>query len=488
MRARVILAVMACAAILLPGCGGDDTASDGAPSGDTTADLLPCPVDALDGAKQPVEIVLWHSYIVRQATALQQIVDAYNASQDRVHITTEYQGSDIEALQKVQRALPQKDLPALMAMGDWTTQFMVDTGAVVPAQSCIEADPDGGARWDDLIPAVRAGYSVDDVLWPAAYGLSSTMLGYNRDHFRRANLDPDKPPRTLAEIRTAAEKIKAAGITDLPFVTKADPWKMEFWSTGAGETIVDQDNGHAGRATASTFDNPATREAMTWLSEMARDGLMKSESAADGNINDALAVATQSSSMLLTESSAMTTIAAIVEGSTDPADLELPGGAKIPPGLNLQLDLGAASFPGIEAPGRVQIGGSAWYMAGIVPDEQQAAAWDFLKYFNSPENQVIWLLEGSNLPAFKGIDEDPAVKEEFASGLAGKSLKVINDDLIALDPKFTGPIIGPYDDVRTAIRTAMEDTMLNGKDPTQAVKDADAAIDKLIQQYDDANF
>ncbi len=69
-----------------------------------------------------------------------------------------------------------------------------------------------------------------------------------------------------------------------------------------------------------------------------------------------------------------------------------------------------------------------------------------------------------------------------------KALATIYGDLVALDPKFTGPIIGPYDDVRTSIRSAMEDTMLNGKDPTQAVQDADAQIDELLRRYDDANF
>ena len=44
------------------------------------------------------------------------------------------------------------------------------------------------------------------------------LLYYNRNHFRRAGLDPDTTPQTFAEVRADAEKIKAAGIVDKPFV------------------------------------------------------------------------------------------------------------------------------------------------------------------------------------------------------------------------------------------------------------------------------
>ena len=483
---RMSVSVLVLGAVLV-GCGGGDDGGGGA-SGDDTS-LPSCPIDALpDDPAQPVEIVLWHSYQVRQETTLREIVDEYNAGQDRVHVTAEFQGVQTEHLQKFQRAIPHNDLPAITAQGDWTTQFMIDSGVALPVQACLDADRDAAEQFDDLVPVVRAAFTVEDVLWPGAFGLSTSMLGINRDHFRSAGLDPDKPPGNMAELRAAAEQIKAAGVSQQPMVMKADPWRLEFWVTGAGEALVDNDNGHSARATASEVDNPATHEALTWLSEMVSDGLLKPESAAEGNIDDMLSIATQSSSMVLTESAGITTIAAVVEGSTDPADLALPGGDQIPAGLDLSIDFGTGAFPGIEEPGRGQIGGSAWYLTNTGPPEEQAAAWDFMRYFNSVENQVRWLIDGSNLVAWESVNDEPEVETFFETGLAGTSMAIVSQALADLDPEFTGPVIGPYDKVRLALTTALEDTMLGGADPDAAVTKADAEIDRLIKAYDDANF
>lgn len=38
-----------------------------------------------------------------------------------------------------------------------------------------------------------------------------SALFYNKDLFRRAGLDPDKPPTSLAELRAYADKITALG-------------------------------------------------------------------------------------------------------------------------------------------------------------------------------------------------------------------------------------------------------------------------------------
>ncbi|MGO4174136.1 ABC transporter substrate-binding protein [Bosea sp. TAF32] len=48
---------------------------------------------------------------------------------------------------------------------------------------------------------------VDGKTYGLAYTFSTPILYYNADLFRKAGLDPDKPPRTWAEVRTAAEAV-----------------------------------------------------------------------------------------------------------------------------------------------------------------------------------------------------------------------------------------------------------------------------------------
>ena len=43
------------------------------------------------------------------------------------------------------------------------------------------------------------------------FNSSSTVMWYNKDAFKKAGLDPDKPPKTWPEVFEAAKKLKAAG-------------------------------------------------------------------------------------------------------------------------------------------------------------------------------------------------------------------------------------------------------------------------------------
>ena len=116
--------------------------------------------------------------------------------------------------------------------------------------------------------------------------------------------------------------------------------------------------------------------------------------------------------------------------------------------------LGAAPVPGIEEPGRLQMGGGAWYITDSGTPEQQAAAWDFMKFFNSLESQVTWNIDGGYLPYRTTATKDPRVVADWTNTLSGQWLAIAYDELLnGVDPNFPGPLMGPYDQFRAAIRT-----------------------------------
>src|SRR3546814_1026090 len=59
------------------------------------------------------------------------------------------------------------------------------------------AEADAYDGYEDFAPGVLDFYSVDGVLQPAGFNVSTVLLYYNRDHFEAAGLDPDRPPQTL---------------------------------------------------------------------------------------------------------------------------------------------------------------------------------------------------------------------------------------------------------------------------------------------------
>ena len=477
-------ALALCAVLVVAACGGGDDEGAGGPGGtdgEGSADLPPCPVGALDDADGPVEITVWHSQTAKPEEALQELAATYNDSQDRVRVTLQSQGASYQELnRKYLAAIPSGDLPDVVLVDDTSTQLLADSQTVLPAQSCFDAVGDDLSAYD---PTAVAYYSIDGALYPGSAGLANVLLFYNKNHFRAAGLDPEDPPGTLAEMTDAAEAIAAAGITETPIAHELSSWKTEFWLTGDGAPVVDDDNGRGGSgATASAFDNASSQALYRWLSEIDAEGLLLPVARTDGGIEQYLALASQSASMVVESTSAATSVEAFLQGEYDAEDL---GAEPADEDMDLSvLDIGAGEFPGIEEPGQIQVGGWAWYMTTAGDDAHQSAAWDFLTFLNTDESQVTMTLVASNLPWRLGVVDDPRIQEAWSSSLAGQWLALAyQQQLDGLDPAFPGPLIGPYDQVRAGIEASMEELVLEGADVDEALATATAEIDAALEQY-----
>jgi sn-glycerol 3-phosphate transport system substrate-binding protein len=477
----MILAVVAGATI---GCGGDS----GSPRTSAESTLPTCPVGAFEKAATPTKVTVWHSYVGSSQQALNKLAETYNASHPKVVIDVQFQGNPAaELVRKYIKAVPTKVLPALLIGPNWATQYLVDSKTIVPAEACAKADKDPRAEIGDLLPAVRAAYTVDGLLQPGAFSVATQIVGINTDHYTAAGLDPKVFPKTLADLRRDAEVLKAKGITQAPIVMQTNPQNMEFWVTGAQQTMVNHNNGQDRRATKSTFDNPASREAYRWLADMVKDGLLLAVPAADRNIDDYLALATGKASIILQSSDAISTVAAVLEGDVSSADLSAAG-VKLPPGFKISLNLDWGQWPGLKEAGQGQTGGGAWYMTNTTSPEVQSAAWDFLKWINEIPNQVTWTLDGSFLPVRTDVLDDPALKDAWETTLRGQWLAHAFAGMQALSPDFTGPLMGPYDDFRKSLQRSLDDVTNGTKTPEQAIKRVDSELNAALKRYENSNF
>jgi sn-glycerol 3-phosphate transport system substrate-binding protein len=395
----------------------------------------------------------------------------------------ESQGSSYDELfSKYQQAAQSGNLPAVAILEDTTTQAMVDSGTVLPAQSCIDAD-----HYDtsDLVQPGIDYYSVNGVFYPASINMSSPLLYYNKNHFRRAGLDPDKPPTTLDELRADAQKIKDAGAASTPLVMNLDSWYIETWLTGDGKPVVDNENGRgSGDTTATAFDNADTVAVFQWIKDMYDDGLLQAIPVVPGKFDHLLAMQAQNSSMTFETSTAATSIEAFLSG-----DQSIAASVGATSEDTSGLDIDAAKYPGIHQPGRVQIGGGAWYMTNTTSPEVQAATWDFMKWWNSPATQIQWYTQGSYIPFSQTAARSSEVQQFSQSDPAGRWLALSYQQLTeGVDPSWPGPLIGPYHDVRTGIDNALDGVTLQHKDPQDALTQAASAGDKAIDDYNQGNF
>lgn len=474
-------------AVLAVACGGgDDGASDDAGGGgDGSGDeaLPECPIDALDDADGPVEVTVWHSYIAKTADTLAALAQQFNESQDQVVVEVQNQGQSYdELIRKYNQAIPTDDLPAIVILEDTQTQLMADSGTVVPAQSCFDAD---GTDLSAFVPIGVGAYSVDGAMQPGSLNMNSYVLYYNRSHFEAAGLDPDDPPQTLDEMRTAAEAIKQAGVAETPVVQYLQSQFVENLLTGVGQTVVNNDNGRDGLATEATLDNERTVEIFEWIDQMDDDGLLLSVTG-DGKVDHYFAMAQGDGSMMIETSTAATTVDAVLAGQLDADDL----GVENPENVNPEgLDIGVAPMPGLEAAGKGQIGGGAWYLTGDpTPPEVQAGAWQFIQFMNEVNSQIEWNLEGSYLPWVEAAADDPVLVDAWQNTRKGRWLAIAYDSLLDRDPDFPGPLIGPYSETRAAIETALEQLVLNDADPADVIEAANEEITDALVSYEDENF
>lgn len=482
-------ALVLAAALVAAACGGDsgDTAdgsgggSDDGGNGGEAARI--CPVDALDEADGPVDITLWHTYVGLTNETLRKVADAYNDSQDRVRVQVENQGTGYEELlRKYRQGIPSGELPAIGIMEDTNTKFLADSGTIVPAGACAEADD--YTEYDDFSPGVIDFYSIDGVLQPGSFNVSTVLLYYNRDHFEQAGLDPDSPPQTLDEVVEYARAIKEAGVVDRPVVLNMQPWFTEFWLTGAGEGLVDNDNGRGdGETTEGAFDNPATLRLFETFTTMQDDGLLNPVPGTEGQFDHYFALGLEQSSITVETSTAVTTINAVLEGNLDPADLGLD--TELPP---IDVNVDAGPFPGLDGPNEGQLGGGVWYITNTGSDEVKAASWDFLKYVNQPENQTLWHLEGSYLPVRAATAESQEVQDFWANTRPGGWLQTAYEGLQTVDPDWPGPLLGPYTETRNAVRNALDALLFSGASPDQVIAETDQTITDALEQYNDENF
>lgn len=424
---------------------------------------------------------MWHPYFVLSQTAMQDIVDRYNASQSRVKVNLEYQGSPTELQTKYEERLGE---PAMLPDAVFTTHgavgAMIDSESVVPVVDCIAADPDAAEFYDDMVPVLRETYSVNGTLWPAAFGVSLPIVYVNQIMMDRAGIGESAPIDTLADLRSAAEKVRDANIPNLerPMVLDLNSSYWEAWITGAGETIVNAANGHEGRATKSTVDNPAALEGLQWLVDMYDDGLLKAYPDAS-SMEHVFAIGNLSSAILIEGSMGITTVHAVVEGAA--AGIEEAEGVDL--GDMVDIVGKVRMLPGLTELGQGTTTGTTGFVVRGTDPVQIAATWDFMRYFNSIESQVIWTTKGSSLPVTSAVRNAPEIQEFFANDGSGQLLAVIDEQFLGSDPERLQPIFGPYDWFYREVRSMLNDVVLQGADPVEELSRFDGAFQNALDDY-----
>ncbi len=241
------------------------------------------PRGRVDVPQDRVVVRYWEKWTGVEALAMQRIVDRFNETIGaETGIWVEYNAvSNVD--QRMLVATAGGDPPDLAGLFDYVVAQFADQGALLPL--------------DELV----GEYGIDEaafkpVWWRIGtydgrlYALPSTpytiALYYNRRLFRAAGLDPDRPPRTTAELNEFARKLTrfepdADGrrrITQLGFTSSPGMlgWWHWIWAEYFGEPLWD--------GTRFAIDTPEGHAMADWVRQfrdaVGNEAVLKFEGAA----------------------------------------------------------------------------------------------------------------------------------------------------------------------------------------------------------------
>jgi multiple sugar transport system substrate-binding protein len=229
-------------------------------------------------AAQPVEITLAHPYGKIFRPIHEQIIAEFNKVHPDVKVVIEAPQPDYEQLvQRTLSGIPQKNAPVISFQGVNQVRQFVDAKQAVDLSAFVKDDP----RWKDkgYYQQMMALGRFGDRQMAIPFAISTPIMYFNADLFRKAGLDPNNPPKTWPEVIAAAKKIQGAvpNATGLFYDYQiTGNWGFQVLVYSEGGSMMSADE------TDVAFDKEPGVRAAKLLRSFVDDGVMKDWNRAQG--------------------------------------------------------------------------------------------------------------------------------------------------------------------------------------------------------------
>ncbi|MGG1552239.1 ABC transporter substrate-binding protein [Paenibacillus ferrarius] len=452
MRSSAI-AMTALALLLTSACGKADTTATS-----TSASTTPASSTAAASTKpaEPVKVIWWHSMSGELGKAIDKLVADFNASHKDVQVEAVFQGTYDESLNKMKASMDTKNGPSLIQVYEIGSRFMIDSKAITPMQTFIDADKYDVSQLEENILNY---YRVDNKLYSMPFNTSNPILYYNKDMFKAAGLDPEKPPTTYDEVAKAAQALSKDGKSGASFAIYG--WFMEQFFANQGAEYLNNGNGRTSPATESQVNADAGVKTLEWWKQM-----VDNKSAANlGRKTDDTKKAFLAGQVAMTLDST-----ASLRGIVSGADGKFQVGTAYLP------------KPAGAGDGGVVVGGASLYILNNKTEAEQKGAWEFIKYLATPEVQAYWSVNTGYFPITKKAYDDQLMKDNLVKY---PQFKTAIDQLHATkaNKATQGAVMGVFPEARQIVEGAIEETLAGKKAPKDALDAAAKSISEKLATY-----
>ena len=302
-------------------------------------------------------------------------------------------------------------------------------------------------------PAFMANSLADAKTWSVPFQRSTLVAFYSKPAFQETGLDPEKPPRTWAELISASKKltVRQGDNTSRWGLKMSSSLGNAQWTFGA---LANQ-AGHIlnnPQGTEVYFDHPKAIEAMDfWRSLAIEHAVLPKGSVEWGTLPSDL----------------MNNAAGIIYTTTGNLT-NIRSQAKFP--------FGVMQLPGKEGPRSVVGGGNMYFFKHAKPAERQAAL-RFAKWVTTPERCADWCIATGYLAVRPDAWETKGlvdyVKEVPMATVAKEQLAVSTGE------------ISVYENQRVfkSLADNVQACLSGTKSAAQAMKDTQAEADRILKPF-----
>lgn len=394
-------------------------------------------------------------YPVAVGGPITKLIDAYAADFTKenpsIKVTPIYAGSYQDTIVKALTAHKAGSPPVTSVLLSTDMFTLIDEDAIVPIDNFIKT-ADDRAWLASFYPGFMLNSQTGGKTWGIPFQRSTVVLYWNKEAFKAAGLDPNKPPATWAEMRDMAAKLTVKDASG-----KVTQWGLQIPSSGFPYWLFQGlaiQNGVAlanDAGNAVKFDDPATIEALQYWVDLVKAGVHPP---------------------------------GIVEWGTTPKDfferkvamMWTTTGNLTNVRSNAKFDFGVAMLPAGKRRGS-PTGGGNFYISKKATPAQQEAAFRFAKWITQPERAAKWSIDTGYVAISEAAYKTAALQKygaEFPPAL------VARDQLPNALAEFS-----THDNQRVtkALNDGLQAALTGAKPPAQAMRDAQAEATRLLRGY-----
>jgi sn-glycerol 3-phosphate transport system substrate-binding protein len=394
-------------------------------------------VMAADAPK--IKIQFWHSQSGLKGAATNELATRFNATigkEKGIEVVSSYQGDDVTAkLKTLDQAKDTKNFPDVGQIYGAGIPAVLQMKPIVPVENLYAR---GGVTIPkaDLEPNAVRAFSYQGKMVGMPLNISTILLFYNRAMFKEVGLDPDSPPRTIAEMAEAIKKlmvVKDGKVVRYGLNVNVRRYQLANWIGGQGKYnfFGDNEGGRAGMMTKVTFGEDGTL--MKYLNEWEKVIATGGYKPIETNINEEFAMGLFG--MAIMSTARISTIDELAKG---------------------KFEYSVAWLPRVDASdtGGTSVGGGSLCVFDKGNNDAVQAAWEFVQFCASPEQQYQYHIDTGSIPVNRKSYDLPAMK---AFLLKNPAYKVAIDQLHASHPNVQEPFEIINWELDTIIRNAMTD-------------------------------